>query len=126
MCKKLIKELKKGMILSDIKDVFKTNFMKTKGVDIYLDLEIIKDVEGQYVYEIINNINGKKYIGRTKNPIRRIYEHIHQHTNQEFKQDLYKYGLNNFIFKCKISLDMIQEEIELINKNNNLYNKKIK
>ncbi len=124
MCEKLIKELKKGMILSDIKDILKNNFMTKKdiGVEEYLNLDMIKNIKGEYVYEIINNINGKKYIGRTNNPIRRVYEHIHEHTNSEFKQDLYKYGLINFIFKCKNSKNMIQEEIKLIGENKNLYN----
>ena len=59
-----------------------------------------------YIYKIINNINGKVYIGKTEqnNPYDRWKEHIRDHARRRNeKRPLYsamkKYGVENFSFK---------------------------
>lgn len=62
----------------------------------YLD----KNSTSGYVYTIKNNCNNKIYIGRTINPISRIYDHIFKQENNNLKDDMIIYGLKNFY--CKI------------------------
>jgi group I intron endonuclease len=51
-----------------------------------------------YIYKITNNINGKMYIGKTKNIEKRLKQHIN--SSKRKKTKLYcainKYGFNNF------------------------------
>lgn len=49
-----------------------------------------------YVYEIINKINGRRYIGRSICPLKRIREHIIRQENKPLKKDMIIYGLINF------------------------------
>lgn len=80
----------------------------------------------QCLYKIINNITNKIYVGRTINPIERLYSHIRNSSNKELKSDFIKYGLINFTFICyKASENYKIEEIKLIEeefKINELYN----
>jgi len=68
------------------------------------------------IYCIINNINGKRYIGQTKNSLSdRIIGHIKytKHNNTKLRKAFKKYGLNNF--SCYI-IDHAVDKNELNNK----------
>jgi len=60
-----------------------------------------------YIYKITNNINGKCYIGRTKDINRRFSDHkrlaFTKSIHKEYEKALYrafrKYGINNFTFE---------------------------
>lgn len=84
-----------------------------------------KSEEG-YIYKITNIITGKCYIGRSINPISRIYNHIDKSSSASLCRDIKKYGLIHFTFKCWLCKDYKMEETRLINENGleNLYNKK--
>jgi group I intron endonuclease len=74
------------------------------------------------LYKITNSINGKVYIGYTKNAKTRFKDHIRHakssHTNQRLHSAIRKYGAENFSFlivdTVENKLDAIQREIELI------------
>ena len=53
----------------------------------------------KWIYKITNKINGKVYIGQSKNPIRRFQEHIKSHTDSAIHQAIIKYGEENFDFQ---------------------------
>lgn len=82
------------------------------------------------IYKIVNNINGKIYIGQSTNISRRWKEHRTRYTNvtEDSHIVLYKaikkYGLNNFSFEvleeCKIS-ELNEKEIYYIK----LYNSEV-
>lgn len=55
------------------------------------------------IYQIINNINGKKYIGSTKHPLKRWGQHMYSldnktHHNIILQRAWDKYGKENFSF----------------------------
>lgn len=54
----------------------------------------------KYIYKITNLVNGKLYIGQTKNIKNRWYEHclesVHNKKNQILYNAMRKYGINNF------------------------------
>lgn len=67
----------------------------------------------KYIYKITNLINNKVYIGQSKNPKKRWYEHCLEASNLRKNQLLYnairKYGVNNF------KLEVIEGPIENYN-----------
>lgn len=67
-----------------------------------------------YIYFIINQVNGLRYVGQTTNFNRRKNEHIrnleeHKHVNSKLQAAWNKYGKENFIFE-KITYDNITKE----------------
>jgi group I intron endonuclease len=60
-------------------------------------------METNYIYKITNKVNGKVYIGKTKDPERRWREHKNESLKAEKKYVIYlalnKYGINNFDFE---------------------------
>jgi len=73
-----------------------------------------------YLYKITNIINGKLYIGQTKNPRRRWNKHKEMSLKpiQIISLAIQKYGFDNFTYEviasCKTLDDANQLEIELI------------
>jgi hypothetical protein len=57
-----------------------------------------------YIYKITNNVNGKKYIGSTNNPARRIEEHLSGKGSQPLLTELVEYGRKDFSFNI---IDML-------------------
>lgn len=85
-----------------------------------------------YIYEIVNILNNKKYIGKTKNFLIRKNRHLYELSNNRhhclhLQRAWNKYGEENFIFNVLYS-DLNEEEAkqkeeEMINQNyENLYN----
>lgn len=59
-----------------------------------------------YIYSITNKVNGKKYIGKTNNIVKREFDHFndlkkHQHHSTKLQRAYDKYGKDNFIFEWK-------------------------
>jgi predicted GIY-YIG superfamily endonuclease len=87
--------------------------------DIYINIRqcsirpgnIEKNSTSGYVYTIKNICNNKIYIGRTINPISRIYDHIFKQGNNNLKDDMIIYGLKNFY--CKIEYVEEYKNIEM-------------
>ena len=56
----------------------------------------------KYIYEVLNNLNQKRYIGQTTSPTRRFREHKRLGGSEEKEKILYraiaKYGVENFSF----------------------------
>lgn len=80
------------------------------------------DVNNYYVYMHINKINGKRYIGITKNKPEKRWQNGYGYKRQIFYNAIKKYGWNNFehiVLFEKISKDeACKKEIELISKYN--------
>lgn len=85
-----------------------------------------------YIYRIINNLNGKSYIGSTKNTKNRFEQHIDSSKysysksyNYPLQRAFRKYGIENFTFKvlekCKVE-EAADKEREYIIKYNTLTN----
>lgn len=53
----------------------------------------------KWIYKIINNINGKIYIGQSNNPQRRFKEHINDEGDSLIHNAIKKYGEENFSFE---------------------------
>lgn len=51
------------------------------------------------IYKITNTINNKSYIGKSKNILMRIKNHIENCSNMELLNDIIKYGIENFTFQ---------------------------
>ena len=49
-----------------------------------------------YIYIITNVVNNKKYVGCSKDPKRRIYQHLNGRCSVEIKEDLNKYSKEDF------------------------------
>lgn len=65
-----------------------------------------------YIYSITNELNGKTYIGKTNNLVRRWKEHCYGHGNTAILNKAFKkYGLEHFIFDivAQIPFDSINE-----------------
>ena len=70
-----------------------------------------------YIYVIINNLNGMKYVGQTNDPYKRCHKHLStaRLNNYTYKSYLYpainKYGEDNFSFKIVeiCELDIVNE-----------------
>lgn len=84
-----------------------------------------------YIYKIINNVTGEKYVGQTTNFSRRISDHkeklrANKHKNPKLQASWNKYGEENFtITKEQFELtkeELDQKEIEEIQKENSFYN----
>lgn len=72
----------------------------------------------QYLYEIVNNINGKRYVGRTNNIEKRWKRHItelnnHNHHSIYLQRAWDKYGEENFTFNIIDTRETL-EEIEIL------------
>lgn len=51
----------------------------------------------KYIYKIVNNVNGKIYIGQSKNPERRFLQHANPNKdNSLLTVAINKYGISNF------------------------------
>lgn len=59
-----------------------------------------------YIYKFENRINGKIYIGKTKNIKERIYQHSHvtKNKNTKFGSAIRKYGIDTFDFSVLITI----------------------
>lgn len=82
-----------------------------------------------YLYKITNKINGKLYIGVSKNPYKRFKGHQSKRSNcTKLKNAIDKYGSDSFVVEvlCEGSLEYISElegkAIELYNSRVNGYN----
>jgi hypothetical protein len=75
-----------------------------------------------YIYLIENIMTGKKYIGRTINPLSRLTSHIFNSSNYELKNDLIKYGLYNFNYKSYLSNNYKEQEFIEMKNHNDVYN----
>ena len=69
-----------------------------------------------YIYFIINNINGKRYVGQTVNYSRRKSDHINmlnknKHINMKLQNAWNKYGKDNFTFQKITYDDITQDEL---------------
>ena len=68
-----------------------------------------------YIYKIINNVTGEKYVGQTTNFSRRISDHKQQlnagiHKNPKLQASWNKYGAENFII-TKEQFDLTKEQL---------------
>jgi group I intron endonuclease len=84
-----------------------------------------------FIYEIRNIINGKRYIGCSKDVTVRFTKHKsrlknNKHMNSYLQNAYNKYGKSNFeyniLFKLNSESDMYKKEKKLILENDNLYN----
>ena len=84
-----------------------------------------------YIYKIVNNVTGEKYVGQTTNFSRRISDHkeklrANQHKNLKLQASWNKYGEDNFsITKEQFDLtkeELNQKEIEEIEKEDSYNN----
>jgi group I intron endonuclease len=70
------------------------------------------------IYKIINNINGKFYVGSTKNLYKRSREHFsklnrQKHPNEKLMNSVKKHGINNFKFEIIVSYCNIEDLLVL-------------
>lgn len=77
------------------------------------------------IYKITNSINGKIYIGQTKNGLenrwhQHIYDASHNRTNMPIHFAMMKYGIENFTIECidtaETKEELNQKEISYIKK----------
>jgi predicted GIY-YIG superfamily endonuclease len=105
-----------NMCLADIYKNIKQCTIKASNLD--------RNSKDGYVYTIKNVCNNKIYIGRTINPIGRIYDHIFSQENNNLKDDMIIYGLQNFYCKIEYVEEYKDKEKDMIRNtdNNILYN----
>ena len=66
-----------------------------------------------YIYKIENLVNGKKYVGLTKDLVRRRNSHLSQArtgSKKSLYRDMRKYGVDNFVLKKIITIEEQTEE----------------
>ncbi len=78
------------------------------------NLKELKNISG--IYQIKNIINGKLYIGSTKNLYKRYYDHSYRlkrniHENSKLQNAFNKYGEENFIFEA---VEFVEDEDKLL------------
>lgn len=69
-----------------------------------------------YIYIIINNDNGKKYIGQTKNIKKRINQHFNGNSRALVSKDILTIGKENFTWKVLDSDITSQEQLDVLEK----------
>ena len=88
------------------------------------------------IYEVVNIVNGMRYVGSTGNLRKRRGEHraylkMGKHRNRLLQEDWNQYGLNNFRFNILLfcsSLDLLfyeQRALSQVNQHKNGYNQRI-
>lgn len=84
-----------------------------------------------FIYEILNTVNGKRYIGCTKNTEKRFSQHrraleANNHWNPYLQNAYNKYGGNNFQYNTIIAFnsedDMYFNERKIISESEEIYN----
>ena len=71
-----------------------------------------------YVYEIVNKVTQRKYIGMTKRPKSRFYGHLSNmkrglHSGENIVSDYIKYGRDSFYFRILETVSTRQEAYNL-------------
>lgn len=69
-------------------------------------------MENYIIYKITNNINGKAYVGRTKDLERRLKQHITHSVCKALHRAIKKYGIENFTISILHESDNFEEMIE--------------
>lgn len=72
-----------------------------------------------YIYSIINNSTGQRYVGKTVNINKRKNDHFNKlrnnkHINQKLQNAWNKYGEENFSFSYEIYDDITEKELNLL------------
>lgn len=85
--------------------MIETDFHTLKGGDRYSDI-----LDKAVIYSLVNLDNGKRYIGRTRNPKHRIYQHLcelrgHRHKNKVLNKDS----------NCRFGFEILEEDVLYIN-----------
>jgi hypothetical protein len=76
-------------------------------------IELYYRRETYFIYSIVNLDNGKRYIGRTKNPRQRIYQHFadlkrHKHSNSLLNKDS----------DCRFGYEILEENVPFSQRTN--------
>ena len=90
---------------------------------------------GFWIYLIVNSINGKIYVGKTKRPYHRCHQYLYDfenrnlgHINDHLFNAFSKYGINNFHMilweKCENDIHTAQRELFWIDQFNTTNRKK--
>lgn len=68
-----------------------------------------------YIYKITNMVNGRLYIGQTKNNFKTRYMGSFTKSTHslDLKKDINKYGIDNFIINKELDIATTQEELDL-------------
>jgi len=111
---------------------YKKDILNSNDVDNYIfKINFLFQNDWGWVYAIVNNNNGKKYIWSTKNFIWRNKNHIthlinNNHKNKYLQEDFNKYKWKNFEFvvleKVYDFKDLFEKEIKHIKNTDNVYN----
>ena len=72
-----------------------------------------------YIYAITNKVNGKKYIGKTNNIVKREFDHFNdlkkqQHHSIKLQRAYNKYGKDNFVFSWRKVKIENEEELAIM------------
>lgn len=76
-----------------------------------------------YIYFIVNNLTGERYVGQTTNFARRKKEHLSQlrnnsHINSKLQNSWNKYGEENFIIEKYNTIIFLKKNIKIHQKKN--------